>query len=183
MLARWPLTLRPPPPTPFGVRGSRCPPAQPPHCGPAPPGAPVDGGAPALTHPAALHLPPPVAAGLAPRRRAETGQREEPAPSPNLPGSHRHGTGCRVLLRPFRAPRTPLLVSPCTAPSPRPRARGNPYLSRPPPVSTDAPARFGAGGGRRRCFPPSLSPPPPRVARAPGPPLRYSREITARKIW
>lgn len=85
MLARRPLTLRPPPPTPSRVRGSRCPPARPPHCGPAPPSAPGDGRAPALTHSAALHLPPPVAAGLAPRRRAEKGQREERAPSPNLP--------------------------------------------------------------------------------------------------
>lgn len=114
------------------------------------------GGAPALTHSAALHLPPPVAAGLAPRRRAEKGQQEEPAPSPNLPGSHHHGTARRVPLRPFRAPRPPLPVPPSTAPSPRPRAGGSRYRSRPPPVTTDAPARSGARGGRRRCSPPSI---------------------------
>lgn len=87
-----------------------------------------------------------------------------------------------------QGPSSPLPPQP--PPSPRPRGGESSFHSLPPPVSGDAPARSGARGGRRR-FPPTRPPPPPRT-RAParrggqgrqGPRHRYSREITARKIW
>lgn len=198
MLARRPLTpsarrhRRPP-----GRGGPRLPPARPPGGGPASPGASLragERGASALTHPAALHLPPPVAAGLAPRRRTN-GERSAGGTSPStVLDRHRHSgwRRCCPTGRPSRVPRPPLplpLLVPegtraCPAPDPgEGRAPSAPSRHRCQGTPRPAP---GLRVGVAASLPPARPPPPPRREPRPGgevPGHRYSREITARKIW
>ncbi|XP_053837010.1 uncharacterized protein LOC128809209 [Vidua macroura] len=102
MLARRPLTLRPPPPPPSRVRGSRCPPARPPHCGPAPPGAPGDRGSSGSD---SFRRSPSAAAG---------GSRSRPTP----PGGERAAGGTGPIPKPPRP--SPPRYCPPAAPPPFP---------------------------------------------------------------
>lgn len=86
MLARRPLTLRPPPPPLSRERGSLCPPARPPHCGPAPPGAPGDRGS---SGPDSFRRSPSAAA---------RGSRVRPTP----PGRERAAGGTGPIPKPPR---------------------------------------------------------------------------------
>ncbi|XP_037982863.1 basic proline-rich protein-like [Motacilla alba alba] len=102
MLARRPLTLRPPPPTLSRVRGSRCPPARAPHCGPAPPGAPGDRGSSGSD---SFRRSPSAAAG---------GSRSRPTP----PGEERAAGGTGPIPKPPR--QSPPRFCPPAAPPPFP---------------------------------------------------------------
>lgn len=151
---------------PSGARGASAPARSPPRAAtplpPAPHCAPAKSGCLGPDSSTALHLPPPpVAAGLAPRRRAEKGQREEPAPSP--PGTATAAVPSAPPPFPGAAATAPLPLLPLVEQGPaRRRDPGRGQLLPLPPAT----GVKGHPGPLRSSGWASPPPPPPSLARS-----------------